>query len=116
MRAAAAFLEALVEEVPYCIHTLLTDNGIHFADLPKNRQGPTAHFRGHHFDRVCLLHRIEHRLIKPNHPLTNGQVKHTDRTIKDATVKRYFYDTYQQLITRGVPTAGEVLRWTAGLG
>jgi hypothetical protein len=39
MRAAAAFLEALVEAVPYRIHTILTDNGIQFADLPRNRQG-----------------------------------------------------------------------------
>jgi transposase-like protein len=46
VRAATAFLEALVEVVPYRIHTVLTDNGIQFADLPKNRQGPTARFRG----------------------------------------------------------------------
>ncbi len=55
MRTAAAFLEALVEAVPYRIHTVLTDNGIQFADLPKNRQGPTALFRGHPCDRLCLL-------------------------------------------------------------
>src|SRR5258707_13595851 len=42
MQAAAAFLEALVGAVPYRIHTVLTDNGIHFADLPKNRGGLTA--------------------------------------------------------------------------
>jgi hypothetical protein len=40
VRAATAFLEALIEAVPYRIHTVLTDNGIQFADLPKNRQGP----------------------------------------------------------------------------
>jgi len=39
LQAAAAFLEALVEAVPYRIHTVLTDNGIQFADLPKNRGG-----------------------------------------------------------------------------
>jgi transposase InsO family protein len=97
MQAAAAFLEALVEAVPYRIHTVLTDNGIQFADLPKNRQGPTARFRAHPFDRLCLAHGIEHRLTKPNHPWTNGQVERMNRTIKDATVKRYFYDTHNQL-------------------
>jgi transposase InsO family protein len=97
MRAAAAFLEALIEAVPYHIHTVLTDNGIQFADLPKNRQGPTARFRGHPFDRLCFVHGIEHRLTKPNHPWTNGQVERMNRTIKDATVKRYFYDTHNQL-------------------
>ena len=70
MRAAAAFLQALIAAVPYRIHTVLTDNGIQFADLPKNRKGPTAGFRGHPFDRACLLHGIDHRLTKPNHPWT----------------------------------------------
>src|SRR5450756_1834319 len=97
MRTAAAFLEALLEAVPYHIHTVLTDNGIQFADLPKNRQGPTARFRGHPFDRLCFVHGIEHRLTKPNHPWTKGQVERMSRTMKDATVKRYFYDTHNQL-------------------
>src|SRR5271167_1933664 len=97
MRAAAAFLQALVEAVPYRIHTVLTDNGIQFADLPKNRQGPTARFRGHPFDRLCLLHGIDHRLTKPNHPWTNGQVERMNRTIKEATVNRYHYETHDQL-------------------
>ena len=30
---AVAFLEALLEAVPYNLHTILTDNGIPFADL-----------------------------------------------------------------------------------
>src|SRR5207302_1909659 len=34
---AARFLEALIAAVPYRLHTVLTDNGIQFADLPKNR-------------------------------------------------------------------------------
>jgi transposase InsO family protein len=66
---------------------VLTDNGIQFADLPKNRKGPTARFRGHPFDRICLQHGIEHRLTKPNHPWTNGQVERMNQTIKEATVQ-----------------------------
>ncbi len=97
MQAAAVFLEALVAAVPYRIHTVLTDNGIQFADLPKNRQGPTARFRKHPFDRICLHHAIDHRLTLPNHPWTNGQVERMNRTIKDATVKRFFYDSHNQL-------------------
>jgi transposase InsO family protein len=27
------------------------------------------------FDRICREHGIEHRLTKPNHPWTNGQVE-----------------------------------------
>ena len=94
---AKDFLERLIECVPYKVQIVLTDNGIQFADLPKNRQGPTAMLRGHPFDRVCKKHSIEHRLTKPNHPWTNGQVERMNRTIKDATVHRYYYQTHQQL-------------------
>jgi transposase InsO family protein len=94
---ATAFLDALVEAVPYRIHTVLTDNGIQFADLPKNRNGPTATWRGHPFDRACRRHGIEHRLTKPHHPWTNGQVERMNRTIKEATVKRYHYDSHEHL-------------------
>jgi hypothetical protein len=45
---ATHFLEA----VPYKIHTVLTDNGIQFTDLPKNRLGPTARWRVHKFDML----------------------------------------------------------------
>jgi hypothetical protein len=40
---------------------------------------------------------IEHRLTKPRHPWTNGQVERMNRTIKDATVKRFHYDDHDQL-------------------
>jgi transposase InsO family protein len=68
--ANARVAPVLSAAVPYRIHTVLTDNGIQFADLAKNRKEPTARFRGHPFDRVCLPHGIEHRLTKPNHPWT----------------------------------------------
>jgi hypothetical protein len=45
-QTASDFLKALIKAVPYKIHTVLTDNGIQFADLPKNRMGPTALWRG----------------------------------------------------------------------
>ena len=37
---AVAVPEALPRAVPYRLHTILTDNGLQFADLPKNRDGP----------------------------------------------------------------------------
>ena len=102
---ASDFLRALIEAVPYQIHTVLTDNGVQFCDAPRNRSGPTAMWRVHRFDRVCREHGIEHRLTKPNHPWTDGQslprtrsgVERMNRTIKDATVKRYHYDSHNQL-------------------
>lgn len=97
VRIAVAFLEALIEAVPYTIHTVLTDNGVQFCDMPQNRSGPTARYRLHMFDRICSEHEIEHRLTKPKHPWTNGQVERMNRTLKDATVRRYHYETHRQL-------------------
>lgn len=97
MKSAKEFLETLIDAVPYYIHTILTDNGIQFADLPKNRNGATATFRGHPFDRVCWANGIEHRLTKPNHPWTNGQVERMNRTIKEATVNRFYYQNHEEL-------------------
>ena len=51
------------------------------------------------FDMICEANGIEHRLTKPNHPWTNGQVERMNRTIKDATVKRFHYDSHDQLRT-----------------
>jgi transposase InsO family protein len=76
-------------------HTILTDNGIQFAEQPRNRN--TIYSRPMRFDMICEANGIEHRLTKPNHPWTNGQVERMNRTIKDATVKRFHYDGHDQL-------------------
>src|ERR687894_92690 len=81
---AARFLRELVEAVPYRIHTVLTDNGVQFT--PRKQDVWDGR---HNFDRVRDEHGIEHRLTKVNHPWTNGQVERMNRTLKDATVKRY---------------------------
>ena len=94
-KTAWEFLELLLDAVPYRIHTILTDNGIQFAEQPRNRD--TAYSRQMRFDMICEANGIEHRLTKPNHPWTNGQVERMNRTIKDATVKRYHYDSHEQL-------------------
>lgn len=93
----SAFLMALIEVVPYKIHTVLTDNGIQFTYPPRHADGPTARFMTHMFDMRCRENGIEHRLTKIKHPWTNGQVERMNRTIKDATVKRYHYDSHKQL-------------------
>ena len=96
-KTAWEFLERLLEAVPYKIHTILTDNGIQFAEQPRNRNKPYS--RPIRFGLICATNGIEHRLTKPNHPWTNGQVERMNRTIKDATVKRYHYDSPDQLRT-----------------
>ena len=95
--SAAAFLEALIAAVPYKIHTVLTDNGIQFTFPPRYADGPTARYATHMFDLRCQENGIEHRLTKIKHPWTNGQVERMNRTIKDATVRRFHYDAHDQL-------------------
>ena len=48
------------------------------------------------FEAVCLNNYIEHRLTLPYHPCTNGQGEHMNRTIKEATVKKYYYETNEK--------------------
>jgi transposase InsO family protein len=36
-------------------------------------------------------------MTKPHNPWTNGQVERMNRTLKEATVKRYHYETHDQL-------------------
>jgi transposase InsO family protein len=103
---AADFLRALIAAVPYKIHTVLTDNGTHFTDPRGKAWSPREirqlivnkePFRAHAFEYACALNDIDHRLTKPRHPWTNGQVERMNRTIKDATVKRFFYETHEHL-------------------
>lgn len=94
---ASAFLAALVAAIPYKIHTILTDNGIQFRYPPRHADGPTARYMTHMFAMRCRENGIEHRFTKINHPWTNGQVERMNRTIKDATVRRYHYDRHDQL-------------------
>ena len=90
---SVAFLKSLIRAVPYRIHTILTDNGIQFADAGK----PRRYGFPHPFGRLCRAHGIEHRLTKPYHPWTNGQAERMVRTLKEATVRTYHYETYRQL-------------------
>ncbi len=94
-KTARKFLEHLLEVVPYKIPTNLTDNGIEFAERPGNRSSITCSKM--RFDLICEANGIAHHLSKPHHSWTNGQVERMNRTIKEATVKRYHDDNHQQL-------------------
>jgi hypothetical protein len=53
-------------------------------------------FRCHAFESACADLDSEHRLTKPRHPWTKGQVERMNRTIEDATVKRFHDDSHDQ--------------------
>jgi transposase InsO family protein len=107
-RVAANFLRALIAAVPYKVHTVLTDNGTHFTEPSGNTWTPDEIkdmlarkqlFRAHAFELTCAQNDVAHRLTKPRHPWTNGQVERMNRTIKEATVQRFYYATHDQLRT-----------------
>jgi len=95
MLNAKEFLYKLASNVPYKIQKVLTDNGAQFTYkllLPSLRPA-----KDHLFDLACKALHIEHRLTKFRHPWTNGQVERMNRTIKDFTIKKYYYKTKDQL-------------------
>ena len=105
-RVAADFLRVLLKVVPYRIHTVLTDNGIHFtmpgniasaASLIREAMDRGEIFRAHAFEYACAQNHIEYRLTKPYHPWTSAQVERMNRTLKEVTVRRFHYATHEQL-------------------
>ena len=103
-RSANAFLKALLKAAPFTIHRLLTDNDKCFTDrfLATSQRQPTGE---HVFDQTCRQAQIDHRLIKPRRPQTNGMVERFNGRIAEvlattrfdssasleATLKRYAY-------------------------
>jgi hypothetical protein len=77
------FLAKVKAACPIKICKLLTDNGSQFTDrfTSKSRKKEPS---GHHvFDRLCKQFEIEHRLIPPRHPQTNGMVERFNGRISD---------------------------------
>ena len=73
-QSAQRFLQNAIKAAPFKITRLLTDNGKEFTDrfIANGEREPTGK---HLFDRECRAQGIEHRLIKPKHPQTNGMVE-----------------------------------------
>ena len=93
MATGAALMRGVVAVVPYQIHTGLTDNGVAFTHCASTRWDTMVH----PFDRVCCEHGITHKRTKPSPPWTNGQAERMNRTVKDATVKVFHYETLENL-------------------
>ena len=94
----ADFLRGVIKTFPHKIHTVLTDNGMAFADLPKNRDKSIHVFLGMHiFGRVCNENGIAHKLTKPYHPWTNGQAERMNRTIRKTSIKAFHYPDLDSL-------------------
>jgi transposase-like protein len=86
---AHAFLNRLVDKAPFTIEKILTDNGKEFTDrfCATGERQPTGR---HPFDQGCAHHHIDHRLITPGHPQTNGMVERFNGRISDVLATTYF--------------------------
>ena len=91
---AVEFLRRVLPQIPYKVHKLLSDNGIQFRNLPHH-----VHVGRHPVGQLCDEWGIEQRFTKPAHPWTNGQVERMNRTVKEATIRRFHYETTDQLNT-----------------
>lgn len=81
---AADLLRHLIAAAPYKVHTLLADNGTHFPSagntapaVPDIKPAIEAEepFWAHAFEYSCVHDDIDHRLTKPKHSLTHGEVE-----------------------------------------
>ncbi len=77
-------------KAPFVIRTVLTDNGKEFTDrfCATGERQPTGQ---HPFDRVCQQQNIDHRLIKPGRPQTNGMVERFNGRIADILKTTHFH-------------------------
>lgn len=86
-KTIAGCLERFIEAFGYPVHTILTDNGSEFTDrFAVDKKGkPEGRPSGDHpFDRLCQAKGIEHRLIRPYRPQTNGMVERFNRRLSEA--------------------------------
>jgi transposase InsO family protein len=92
---ARDFLQRLVEKAPFDIEKILTDNGKEFTDRfgATGERQPTGR---HLFDQGCAQQGIEHRLIAPRHPQTNGLVERFNGRIAEVLATTRF-DSAQNL-------------------
>ena len=104
-RTAAAFLERMVQACPIRIIKVLTDNGSEFTDrfVHGRERTPTGR---HAFDQACAAHAIEHRLIRPWRPQTNGMVERYNGRVADQLTRTRF--TFADELARGLEAYRQV--------
>jgi transposase InsO family protein len=82
------FLRRLKRAAPMVIQKVLTDNGSQFTD--RFTSGKKEVSGNHAFDQVCAEFGIEHRLIRPRHPQTNGMVERFNGRIAEIVAQTRF--------------------------
>jgi transposase InsO family protein len=87
-QSSVDFLARLQAACPVNIQTILTDNGTQFTDrFTSKKKEPSGR---HVFDQACTAAGIEHRLIPPRHPQTNGMVERFNGRISEVVAQTRF--------------------------
>ena len=86
-QTTADFVGRFIKDFPHEIRVILTDNGFEWTDkcAGKIKNAATGN---HPVDQICNELSIEHRLIKPRKPQTNGMVERFNRRINEAIAKK----------------------------
>jgi transposase InsO family protein len=92
------FMEEFKELFPVKnITHILTDNGLEFTNkLIVSKKGEVCQ-KDSLLDIFCEENNIQHRLIKPFTPQTNGMVERANGTIKQNTIKRNNYENLEEM-------------------
>jgi transposase InsO family protein len=88
--SAQGFLANLIKQAPFHVRLVLTDNDKAFTDrfCATGERQPTGQ---HVFDQQCAAHGIEHRLIPPRRPQTNGMVERFNGRIAQLLRRERFF-------------------------
>jgi len=71
--ASEKFLNQILNECPYTIEQIYSDNGLEYHGDPEH----------HAFMRLCQANKIEQRFTKIKHPYTNGKAERVIRTLME---------------------------------
>lgn len=88
---AQAFLRRFLEQFPYKVHTILTDNGSEWTDRfsdDKKGKTPGKPSGNHPIDTLCAARSIRHKLTRPYRPQTNGMVERFNRRLCEHLAQR----------------------------
>jgi len=98
-RTAVLFLEKVIQNAPFKIKGIKTDNASIFTNRYTGYSKSTDPMnpRLHIFDRVCLRYGITHYLIDPGKPQQNGKVERSHRTDRERFWSRVQFRDLEEL-------------------
>ena len=108
-RTALVFLEKLIDEAPFKITGIKTDNASIFTNRYTGyvKSADPMKPKLHAFDRWCKNHDIVHYLIDPGKPQQNGKVERSHRTDRE----RFWRKTRFKTLTEARSKHREYMTW-----